>query len=378
MYDALTVIKSSKGQTDEALLSSFDHVRLLALFLTLFSTLMGLTAEKTRSGLQWKRRKYPIHPVRFFPAGPFQYLTYPPQDPQSGDRRMPGSDRCRTKGAVVYRYVPSLLPSLHPPILCLPLRETGPLLLQVRQCCVADLNVTAEEKEGKWVVCCLFPPAHLKCHSASPGQSPCAMQITYQHKAKRETCVEDKESLSWTVQTPVTSPDPSLSSWLHISAPHPAPPPASAFRLMQLLSQHPAHFPLLLLQFNLPASTLDLAPGLSPPAPVPLLPPAWMDLSSGKHTDSTTPHTLFRDMGPILTTAKLTWHGSDWSDPRKAKRTHERAGAFVFVECHTSSRGKPITGPGRPLKLWEGCVGIASVATSDVNSNILIAGYFLD
>lgn len=29
--------------------------------------------------------------------------------------RMPGSDRCRTKGAVVYRYVPSLLPSLHPP-----------------------------------------------------------------------------------------------------------------------------------------------------------------------------------------------------------------------------------------------------------------------
>lgn len=87
--------------------------------------------------------------------------------------------------------------------------------------------------------------------------------------------------------------------------------------------------------------------------------------------------TLFRDMGPILTTAKLTWHWSDWSDPRKAKRTHESAGAFVFVECHTSSRGKPITGPGRPLKLWEGCVGIASVATSDVNSNILIAGYFL-
>lgn len=89
-------------------------------------------------------------------------------------------------------------------------------------------------------------------------------------------------------------------------------------------------------------------------------------------------HTHFRDMGPILTTAELTWHWSDWSDPRKAKRTHESAGAFVFVECHTSSRGKPITGPGRPLKLWEGCVWIASAATSDVNSNILIAGYFLD
>lgn len=83
-------------------------------------------------------------------------------------------------------------------------------------------------------------------------------------------------------------------------------------------------------------------------------------------------------MRPVLTTAKLTWHWSDWSDPRKAKQTHERAGAFVFVECHTSSRGKPITGPGRPLKLREECVGIASVATSDVNSNTLIAGYFLD
>lgn len=97
----------------------------------------------------------------------------------------------------------------------------------VRQRCVADLNVTAKEKEGKWVckgwglwwvktqqavlggyalspslypsfcqhqvVCCLFPPAHLKCHSASPGQSVRAMQITYQHKAKWETCMEDKE-----------------------------------------------------------------------------------------------------------------------------------------------------------------------------------------
>jgi len=101
----------------------------------------------------------------------------------------------------------------------------------------------------------------------------------------------------------------------------------------------------------------------------------------GQHTVQhkyTHTHTLLRDMGPVLTTANLTWHWSDWRDPRKAKQTHERAGAFVFVECHTSSRGKPITGPGRPLKLWEGCVGIASVATSDVNFNILIAGYFLD
>ena len=102
--------------------------------------------------------------------------------------------------------------------------------------------------------------------------------------------------------------------------------------------------------------------------------------STHYHADNTHTHTLtlFRDMGPVLTTAKLTWRWSDRSVPRKAKRTRERAGAFVFVECHTSSRGEPVTGPGRPLKLWEGCVGIASVATSDVNSNILIAGCFLD
>lgn len=40
--------------------------------------------------------------------------------------------------------------------------------------------------------------------------------------------------------------------------------------------------PLLLLHFKFSTPTLDLAPGLSPPAPVPMLPPAWMDLSSGK------------------------------------------------------------------------------------------------
>lgn len=83
-------------------------------------------------------------------------------------------------------------------------------------------------------------------------------------------------------------------------------------------------------------------------------------------------------MGPVLTSGELTWHWSDRRGPRKAKWTRERAGAFVFVECHTPSRGKPVTGPGRALKLGEGCVGIASAATSDVSSNILIAGYFLD
>lgn len=84
------------------------------------------------------------------------------------------------------------------------------------------------------------------------------------------------------------------------------------------------------------------------------------------------------DTDLALKTTKLPWHWLDWSDPRKAKQTHERAGAFVFVECHTSSRGKPITGRRRSLKLRLGCVGIASVATSDVSFNILIAGHFLD
>jgi len=95
----------------------------------------------------------------------------------------------------------------------------------------------------------------------------------------------DQWSLSWTVQTPVTNPDPSLSTWLNISASHPSLcplPPALTFRLTQLLPQHTARFPSPRLQLKLPAPTLDLAPGFSPLAPVSLLPPAWMDLSSGK------------------------------------------------------------------------------------------------
>ena len=64
---------------------------------------------------------------------------------------MLGSDRCRTKGAAVYCYVLPLLPSLHPSFLCLPLWDTGPLLLQSDRRCVADLNVISEEKEGGWI-----------------------------------------------------------------------------------------------------------------------------------------------------------------------------------------------------------------------------------
>lgn len=78
------------------------------------------------------------------------------------------------------------------------------------------------------------------------------------------------------------------------------------------------------------------------------------------HTHAQQQHrhrTPFRDIRHVLTTAKFTWHWSVWSDPRKATWTHKRAGAFVFVECHTSSRGKPATGPGRPLKPEGGVCG---------------------
>lgn len=62
--------------------------------------------------------------------------------------RMPDSDRHRTKGALVYRYVHSLLLSLHPPIHSLPQRGTDPFPLQSSGRCMADQNVMAEEKEG--------------------------------------------------------------------------------------------------------------------------------------------------------------------------------------------------------------------------------------
>lgn len=41
------------------------------------STLMGLMREKTHSGLRQERPKYPIHLLRFPPAGPFLYPHLP-------------------------------------------------------------------------------------------------------------------------------------------------------------------------------------------------------------------------------------------------------------------------------------------------------------
>ena len=107
-----------------------------------------------------------------------------------------------------------------------------------------------------------------------------------------------------------------------------------------------------------------------------------------KHTHSTdytktkppdiAPHTLQRYWGRFR--QPLSWLGiavAGGIQEQQSGPTRE-PGAFVFVECHTSSHGKPRTGPARALKLWEGCMGIASVATSNVNSNWVIARYFLD
>lgn len=66
--------------------------------------------------------------------------------------RMPASDWGRTKGAVVYHFVSSLLLSFYPPILYLPQQEAEPpLLRQSGRCCAADLNVTAGRCECGWV-----------------------------------------------------------------------------------------------------------------------------------------------------------------------------------------------------------------------------------
>ena len=49
--------------------------------------------------------------------------------------------------------------------------------------------------------------------------------------------------------------------------------------------------------------------------------------------------------------------GQAGKSPSKAERTHERAGALVFAECHTSSGGEAVTGQRRALKQREGCAG---------------------
>ena len=157
-------------------------------------------------------------------------LSVPQASLTATRRGMPGSDRCRTKGAFVYRYVPSLLPSLHPPILCFASTGDRPLPASVEAGAVWLIWMwwrRGEKKEGgrasgdwglRWVrtqqavlggwdlslsfsfflfppfprhqvVCCPLPPAHLRCHSASPGQSARAMQITYPNTRRwGQTC----------------------------------------------------------------------------------------------------------------------------------------------------------------------------------------------
>lgn len=97
-----------------------------------------------------------IQAQRWWPSGMTQHLcqrllNVPHASLTVTHCRMPGSDRCGTKGAVVYHYVSSLLPSLHPSIACLPQWETGSLLRQSGRCCVADMSVTAEKWEVGFV-----------------------------------------------------------------------------------------------------------------------------------------------------------------------------------------------------------------------------------
>lgn len=101
--------------------------------------------------------------------------------------RMPGTDRCRTKGAVVYGYVPSLLPSLHPPLPCLPLRETGPFLLQSSRRCVADRKVMAQEKGG-WV----WFLENEGCGGSEPNKlccATCALSLLFFFSPSTRWCV---------------------------------------------------------------------------------------------------------------------------------------------------------------------------------------------
>lgn len=81
----------------------------------------------------------------------------------------------------------------------------------------------------------ISPNPYLGCHHEGwCGSLTCQLHSTM-----------DQSSLSWTMQTPVTNHDPSLSFSLHISDPHPSLRPllpALVFRLMQLLSHHPVHY----------------------------------------------------------------------------------------------------------------------------------------
>lgn len=99
-----------------------------------------------------------------------------------------------------------------------------PLLLQSCRCCVADMNVMAEEKVGRWFCwdsltlssTFLSPPGGaLPVSTCSPetplrlSRSPHVMQNAYQHNAKSQTRVEDMEfgkpTFNLTLSTSFTS-----------------------------------------------------------------------------------------------------------------------------------------------------------------------------
>lgn len=152
--------------------------------------------DKDRGAKKWWPSGMTQHPCRGLLNVPHASLTVT-------RRRMPGSDRCRTKGAVVYRYVPSLLPSLHPPILCLPLRETGPFPLQSSRRCVADLNVMAEErrKKKKEGGCRDWGLWWVRTQQAVQGG--CALFLSYPFSPSTRWCVACFHLLTWNATVPL-------------------------------------------------------------------------------------------------------------------------------------------------------------------------------
>lgn len=139
---------------------------------------VGLQNVQVAKAMKRSRQRQGERRRKWRPSGMTQHprrglLNVPHASLTVTRRRMPGSDRCRTKGAVVYRHAPSLLPSLHPPILCLPLRETGPFPSSRR--CVADLNVIAEEKKKGGLVCRDWRPWSVRPRQAVLGG--CALEL---------------------------------------------------------------------------------------------------------------------------------------------------------------------------------------------------------
>lgn len=70
---------------------------------------------------------------------------------------------------------------------------------------------------------------------------------------------------------------------------------------------------------------------------------------------------------------------SRWSrSSKKSRAAHEKGWGFCVCGLSHFITRESCNRPGKSFEAWGGCVGIASVATSDVRSNIPIACYFPD